>query len=220
MLKPFRAGAIAVALLTVGGGVAAADPVKVPDVAQYVDTVDGWRLSASLTAMTINAVPNMAATAFSREGFVSGLATQTIEGSSSVPVDKGTLRLWVQLGCQIDLRTGVTLTGGMESAIATGLGLADILGTPVIGADPSAAQSVTPSISATLRPGSIWRAELAKKDFEGPPAGTSFHIAVRDTQVKVDGCGGPVSVRLIATAWMSTSSSDNWVNAYGDIFQI
>ena len=113
MLKSFRSGAIVsgaivLSLLTVGGGVAAADPVNVPDVAQYVDTVDHWRLTASLTGVTINPVPNSAATAFSREGFISGLATETIEGSGSPPVDKGTLRLWVQFGCQIDCATAST----------------------------------------------------------------------------------------------------------------
>jgi len=90
VLKPFRVCAIVVALMTVGDGVAAADPMKIPDVNQYVDTMDGWRLNASLTDVTINPVANMAATAFSREGFVSGRATEVIEGTSSVPVKEGT----------------------------------------------------------------------------------------------------------------------------------
>jgi len=40
--------------------------------------------------MTINSVPNMAATAFTREGFVTGKAAATIDGNGSVPVDSGT----------------------------------------------------------------------------------------------------------------------------------
>jgi hypothetical protein len=39
---------------------------------QSTDTDDGWHLSATLTRMAINSVPNMAATAFTREGFVTG----------------------------------------------------------------------------------------------------------------------------------------------------
>jgi hypothetical protein len=232
MLKPLRIGAIAAALMVVGGGVAAADPVSVPDVNQYVDTVDGYRLSASLTGLpgtttaTINPAANMAATAFSREGFLSGLATETIQGNGA-KLEKATLRLWVQFGCQIDLRGGAT-TGGSALLSSLPLTFADILGAqnpiPVVGTAVPA-DSLNPSILANVKPGNIFRAELAKKEFDITKPGTAsipqkFHIAVRDTQVKVDGCGGPVSVRMIATAWMSTNTSDDWVNAYSDIVQL
>jgi hypothetical protein len=99
MLKPFRVGAIVVALLTVGGGVAMADPVNVPNVTHSVETADGYHLSASLSGLPsaptaiINPASNMAATAFSREGFISASATETIDGKGSVPVKKGTLTL-------------------------------------------------------------------------------------------------------------------------------
>jgi hypothetical protein len=90
----------------VSAGVAAADPLPVADVTQAADTDDGWHLSAALTRMTINSVPNMAATAFTREGFVTGKAAATIEGNGAVPVNSGTLVFGLQLGCQIDLSEG------------------------------------------------------------------------------------------------------------------
>ena len=40
--------------------------------------------------MTINSVPNMAATAFTWEGFVTGKAAATIDGNGVVPVNSGT----------------------------------------------------------------------------------------------------------------------------------
>jgi hypothetical protein len=49
--------------------------------------------------MTINSVPNMAATAFTREGFVTGRAAATIDGSGGVAVNSGTLVMGLQLGC-------------------------------------------------------------------------------------------------------------------------
>jgi len=52
--------------------VAAADPLPVADVTQSADTDDGWHLSAALTRMTINSVPNMAATAFTQGRFRHG----------------------------------------------------------------------------------------------------------------------------------------------------
>jgi hypothetical protein len=68
VLRILRAGAlVVVVLLCLGDGVAAADPLPVADVTQSADTDDGWHLSAALTRMTINSVPNMAATAFTRE---------------------------------------------------------------------------------------------------------------------------------------------------------
>ena len=220
-----------------GGGVAAADPVNVQNVDQYVTTVDGYSLHATLTGLpgtvtaTINPVANMAATAFSREGFLSGLATETIEVLTSASlknVEKATLRLWVQFGCQVDLRGGALtgMTGGNELGLP--FSIANIFGSggniPVAGVT-SPAESLNPSILGTVRPGNIYRAELAHKDFDATTAGArpvpnQFHIAVRDTQVKVDGCGGPVAVRMIATAWMSTETSDDWVNAYSDIVEL
>ena len=56
--------------------------------------------------MTINSVPNMAATAFTREGFVTGKAEATIDGNGAAAVNSGTLVLGLQLGCQIDLSEG------------------------------------------------------------------------------------------------------------------
>jgi MspA protein len=218
VFKPFRAGAIVLALLTAGGGVAVADPVSVGDVSQYVDTVNKYRLTVSLSRVTINPVPNMAVTAFSREGFISGLAIEHFEGEGTVPVDMATLRLWVQFGCQIDLRAGANLSGSLTNALLVPFTVADIFGTPAVGAS-APSESFSPSITATVRPGNIFRAQLAIKEAKTNPPDT-LYITVRDTEVKVDGCGGPVSVRLIATAQMTTANSDDWVNAYSDILQL
>ena len=73
------------------GGVAAADPVPVADVTQSADTDDGWKLSAALTHMAINSVPNMAATGLTREAFVSGKAVAKIDGNGKNPVNSGNL---------------------------------------------------------------------------------------------------------------------------------
>jgi hypothetical protein len=83
VVRLLRAGAGALALLCLTGGVATADPLPVADVTQSADTDDGWRLSAALSRMTINSVPNMAATAFTREGFVTVGAPSTGSAGSS-----------------------------------------------------------------------------------------------------------------------------------------
>ena len=62
------------------------DPVPIGDVTQSAVTDDGWHVSASLSKMTVNSVPNMAATALTREGFVTGEASATIDGDGKLPV--------------------------------------------------------------------------------------------------------------------------------------
>jgi hypothetical protein len=85
------AGVIGANLLVMADGVAAAVPVA--DVSQSVATRDGWHLTASLKNMTINSVPNFAATAFTREAFVSAEADANIDGNGTSPVNAGSLTL-------------------------------------------------------------------------------------------------------------------------------
>ncbi|MBO0680502.1 MspA family porin [Mycolicibacterium sp. S2-37] len=186
--------------MSVGAGVAAAEPLPVADATRSAGTDDGWQLSASLTGMRINSVPNMAATAFTREGFVSGSATATIDGDGRVPVNSGTLVLGVQLGCQIDLSEGANLGISNESDIVTS----------------SPFEDLSPFVSVTLQPGSITSLSLGRKSIKG----RTGKIAVHDAHVHVDACGGPVSVRLFASAAIYTDNSDDSVNTYGAIVQL
>ena len=138
-----------------------------------MQTVDGWTLRASLTDVTINSVPNMAGTPYSREGFVSGLATLTIEGNGAVPVKKADLRLWAQFGCQSDIRAGMNVqSGGLVPSLGS-LSIVDFVGPilggnlPVIGGqlEPT---TPNPAITGTVQPGNIFRAKLAEKEMTDP----------------------------------------------------
>jgi hypothetical protein len=100
-----------VTLLCVATGVAKADPIPIQDVSQAADTDDNWHLGVALTMMAMNSVPNMAATAFTREAFVTGKAMATIDGNGAIPVNSGTLVFGLQLGCQIDLSEGGSIGG-------------------------------------------------------------------------------------------------------------
>lgn len=191
---------MAVVVLSMSGGVAAADPLPLADVIQAAQTDDGWHLRSSLTNMTINSVPNMAATAFTREGFVTGKANATIDGNGAVPVNSGILVLGVQLGCQIDLGDGMDLGVSNESDIVTTAPFEDLL----------------PYVSVTLKPGSITSLSLGRKAIKG----RSGKIFVHDAHVKIDACGGPISVRLFASATLFTDNTDDSVNTYGDIVSL
>src|SRR5262249_34546495 len=127
-----RACAVAVALLSLADGVAAAEPLPVADVTQSADTDDGWHLTAALTRMSINSVPNMAATAFTPEGFVTGKAAVAIDGSGGVAVNSGTLVMGLQLGCQVDLSeggsVGVDAELGASPSFSNGSNLLSMIG--------------------------------------------------------------------------------------------
>ena len=211
MLRILRASALAATVLCVAGGVAKADPLPVADVTQFADTDDGWHLSAALTRMTINSVPNMAATAFTREGFVTGKASATIDGNGAVAVNSGTLVFGLQLGCQIDLSEGGSVGGNADIGI-----------NPGFTSGANALNDIGPyadlggNVSINLLPGTITNLGLGKKSLKG----RTGEIVVHDAHVKVDACGGPVSVRFFATAMIDTDTSDDSVNAYGDILSL
>lgn len=210
MLRLLRAGGLAAALLCVGGGVAAADPLPVADVTQSAVTDDGWHLSAALTMMAINSVPNMAATAFTREGFVTGKAAASIDGNGSSAVNSGTLVLGLQLGCQIDLSEGASIGGDADIGINP-----DFSGGNAFSAIGPYAD-LGGNVSINLLPGTITNLGLGKKALKG----RTGEIVVHDAHVKVDACGGPVSVRFFTTVMIDTDKSDDSVNAYGDILTL
>jgi MspA len=209
VLRRLRVGAVALAFLCLSCAVATAEPLPVADVTQSTDTDDGWHLSAALTRMTINSVPNMAATAFTREGFVTGKAAATIEGNGNVPVNSGTLVLGLQLGCQVDLSEGGSVDVGGDVGISPGIN-----GNVLNDIGPFA--ELDGDISINLLPGNITNLGLGKKALKG----RTGEIVVHDAHVKVDGCGGQVAIRFFATAMIDTDKSDDSINAYGDILSL
>jgi len=208
----FRSAVVATSLVVVSAGVAHADPVPIADVSQSADTDDGWHVTASLSKITVNSVPNMAATALTREAFVTGEASAKIDGSGKSAVNSGELILGVQLGCQVDLSQGGNFSLGGD--IGAGVNIGNGIGLGGLG--PSAYADIDPSISVNILPGNITTMGLGKKALKG----RSGEITVHDAHVKVDGCGGPVVMRFFSYAGISTDNGDDSVNTYGDILNI
>jgi hypothetical protein len=159
-------------------GVAAAEPLALADVSRSAVTRDGWQLTASLKNMTINSVPNFAATAFTREAFVSGEADANIDGNGSIPVNGGNLIIGLQVGCQIDLSPGGNIGVG-QSAVP-----------------------FAPVLTFKLMPGWITNVVLGQMPLKGR-TGTIF---THDTEIKADACGGPVNVRFFAMASINSDT--------------
>ncbi|OPX11266.1 MspA family porin [Mycobacterium sp. AT1] len=189
---------------------AAAEPVPVADVIQAADTDDGWHLSAALTRMTVNSVPNMAATAFTREGFVTGKAAADIDGNGAVAVNSGTLVFGLQLGCQIDLSEGGSVGGDADVGINPNSSGGNVLN------DVGPFADLGGNVSINLLPGTITNVGLGKKTLKG----RTGEIVVHDAHVKVDACGGAVAIRFFASVMIDTDKSDDSVNVYGDILSL
>lgn len=202
------AAAISVLVLVFGSGTAQASPMPAANVARAEQTGDGWNLKVALTGMLINAVPNMAATPFTKEGFVTGRATASIEGDGALPVTASEVILGVQLGCQTDLSLGGTASvgGGGGVGVAGGGG----------GVSGSVNASIFPSASVSLMPGNIRTLVLGQWSLKGPLG----EISVSDAHVKVDGCAGPVPIRFFAHAQLETDRGSDSVNAYGEILNL
>jgi MspA len=191
-VRRFSLAPIGAFLLLTAAGVAAAEPLPLADVSRSAVTRDGWQLTASLKNMTINSVPNFAATAFTREAFASAEADASIDGNGSVPVNTGSLMLGVQVGCQIDLGSGGNIGVG-ESSVP-----------------------FAPVITLKLLPGWIANVGLGRTPIKGR-TGTIF---IHDAEVKADACGGDVSLRFFATALINSDTSQDSETAYGDVIHI
>ncbi|WP_438472680.1 MspA family porin [Rhodococcus erythropolis] len=188
-------------------GAASATPTALPDKFASTVTDDGWTLNLAATKLSANPVPNLATTAFTREGFVSAKVTGTISGAGNSAVKTGYVEQGLQIGCQIDVSSGLGLGLGFSLGPSVGV---SISGVPSANIGVNA--SVNPSIQTTIAPGTITTIPLGKKDLEAAKAS----ITAENVHVKVDACMGPVTIRSYAQFAVSTAVSDNSVFVYSD----
>jgi hypothetical protein len=219
-------------------GVAVADPPNLQDVTdQFKDVPGSWRLHVSLTNMSITSVPNMAATAFTREAFITATAevwVQALDPNGSTPtgldVTQRGISLWLQEGCQANLSVTTLSENNTESSglSATAAAAASI--------SPTVAQNNNPSVQQTLQPGSVTGKNLKNKVYPDkavttpqpltPPwvgpqwSDDRLTVGVQNWDLKVDSCAGPVSFRFIGEATMSTARSEDTVDAFSAIVQV
>ncbi|MEU1548748.1 MspA family porin [Nocardia sp. NPDC005745] len=198
-------GIAATAALGMTAAPATAD--QMADKSRVVGTEDGWELRISKTAEDVQRVPNLAATPFSREGFVTLSAAADIGGDGREAVNSGTLQLGYQIGCQADVSNGLTV--GLSAAIGPN---AMVTVAPSPGLAVGGSALALPNMSTTIKPGTINSITLGTK----PLAGAHGSISVDQIQIKIDACAGAVSLRSFAIVSISTATADNSVAVYGD----
>ena len=158
-------------------------------------TRDGWNLNIAINGERIDSVPNLAEAANSREAFVTFSATATASGGSS-PITDSLFIAGYQLGCQSDVSTGVQIGG--EGAIGITGGL-------------------TGWVQTLIQPGQIVDLPLTNMALD---KGGRAMLDVDNIHLKVDDCGGDVSIRSYAYLRISTAAAHTSLAVYGDPLKI
>lgn len=120
-------------------------------------------------------------------------------------MNSGVLEQFRVVGCQIDIFDGATF--GFGSSFGPNANVT-ISGQPGVSVGGSA--SVSPSISSKLKPGRITEISLGKKTLQVNRAS----IRAKRVHVRVDGCAGPVTMRVIVRFSISTPTADDTINIH------
>jgi MspA len=194
-----------------GGGMAGADPQAMPAHNDTKTTRGGWNLNLTLANETVNPVPNLAAATDSHEAFVSFEATAVASGGSA-PMTDSMFVAGYQLGCQVDVSSGVQIGGAGAIAPSASLGVGS-----EAGANVGVGGGLTGYLQRNLQPGVITDLPMASM-----PLGSQglAMLDVTDLHIKADACGGPVTLRSFAYLRISTNIERSEFAVYGDPIQI
>lgn len=200
---------LALSLSAYAPGVAYAEPVSMAPQTYEKVSRDGWHLNIKIENEVVNSVPNLAAAANSREGFVTASATATAAGGSS-PITDSLFILGYQLGCQSDVSAGLNVGGTAGFSPQVGLGLGS--GAP-LGASVGGAGGVAGFVQTLVQPGV--NVELPMTNMALGPDGTAM-LDIDNLHIKADACGGDVTIRSYAYLRISTAEAHTQFAIYGD----
>lgn len=189
-----------------------AEPRELPGQNEVKVTRSGWKLNLILANETVNSVPNLAAAANSREAFVSFEATATA-GGGQPPIADSMIVAGYQLGCQVDVSSGLQLGGAIAMAPAAAVGVSST--------GPSANAGVgggsSGYLQTNLQPGVI--ADLPMASMPLGSAGYGM-LDVTNLHIKADACGGPVTIRSFVYLRISSDVERSEFAIYGEPVQI
>ncbi|WP_078314975.1 MspA family porin [Mycobacterium sp. D16Q16] len=197
--------AIGCALATSASGWAA--PVEMAPQSSQRTTFDGWNLSVALSGEVINAVANLAGAQNSREAFMTLSAQANIGGHGSNPVTAANFVAGYQVGCQIDVSQGLQIGGTGQLAGSVG---ATISGQP--GVQVGGTGAIGGFVQTDLQPGVITTVAMGTM----PVTAGVGRLDMQDVHLKVDACGGPVTVRSYATFAVASAVQQTQLSVYGD----
>lgn len=215
-----------------------AKPVgPMPDTRREITTDDGWKVTVRKEGERVDRYPNLAQSPWTREGFVTLKAVGEIatKPQGKVPVQSAQVTTGYQLGCNTDVTSGITLTGGLSNATTVGVspsvgvsgsvtgqgqggtsggqGGGSITGGGNAGVTGNLSDTLTETgqLAGTLKPGTISTITFGSKPLQGPYAAETF----REVHIKVDACMGPVQLRSFATVSVVTARNTDTITTYG-----
>lgn len=209
-MRQWRAAVVAAALAGLAVATPAAGrsaPVPMAPQSSQRTTFDGWDLSVSLTGEVINAVPNLAGAQNSREAFMTLSAQANIDGAGANPVTSGNFVAGYQVGCQTDVSQGLQLGGTGQLAGSVGANI-----NPQPGVSAGGSGALGGYLQTDLQPGVITTIPMSSM----PLVAHLGHLDMQDVHLKVDACGGPVTVRSYATMAVATAIEQTQLSVYGN----
>lgn len=201
------ATAMAIGWALVTSATSWAAPVEMAPQSSQRTTIDGWHLSVALSSEVINAVPNLAGAQNSREAFMTLSAQANIGGSGGNPVTAANFVAGYQVGCQIDVSQGLQIGGTGQLAGSVG---ATISGQP--GVQVGGTGAIGGFVQTDLQPGVITTVAMGTM----PVTAGLGRLDMQDVHLKVDACGGPVTVRSYATFAVASAVQQTQLSVYGD----
>jgi MspA len=186
------------------GGPGPAGPV--PSAAPGVlKTPDGYTLTVSGNAESMEPVAALTGAPTSREYLVDGQFSGSVTGSGGPKLAGGSLEAGYQIGCGI-------AQDDIENIISAGI--TPKVGIPVLNGSILPI-TISPSLSyqmkIDLKPGTVNIVPVDKKTFKG----TSPKINITGLRVKFDQCAGASFIRSYATLTSSTDDTDDVVTYIG-----
>jgi len=171
-------------------------------------TSDGWYLSLKLENETVNPVPNLAGAANSREAFVTVKGTVNASDGAT-PILDSLFILGYQLGCQSDVSSGLQFGGNAGISPGVSMGSA--------GTSVGASAGVGGFVQTIVQPGVIVDLPLSNMALDRRNRAI---LDVDNLHIKIDACGGDVTVRSYGYLRVSTESSHTSFAIYGDPIKI
>jgi hypothetical protein len=167
---------------------------------------NGFSFTVGHQDNAVRPVPPMNGMPTSREVYLDDTAYGRFDGPGT-----GKIKTGYFVACAVDLNVSFTINAGasMEASATAGVTVGEVV-------TPSVDVSVGPTLTAgvttavTITPGKITEIKVGEKDLA---PGVTGYIVSRDRQVRVDGCGGPLTVQAYTIIEASSPEVDggDWV---------
>jgi len=201
--------AVTAAGLALTAPFAAADTGELAPHEKTVAAPGGFTFTVGHMGNAVHPVPPMNGMPTSREAYLDNTSYGRFDGPGT-----GKIRTGYFVACAVDLDVSFTVDSGasLDAEATAGVSVGDVV-------TPSAGVTIGPSVNAgfdaslTITPGKITDIRVGEKALT---PGLTGYVVSRDFQVRVDGCGGPLTVQAYTIIEASSPQVDGGEWVMGD----